>query len=280
MRRAGTGLLDWGGRITWTVADGRLGRRWRSMLTEDGVLVGVAAPRDAPGWSVAKLELATAAGLLTLHPEGSTLHGNVVAAHRARARRAALARARRAARRRHAGDGRCGSTAARAAPSGSGRGRRSVASALASSLAVTPTTFRVARVAVGDGGSSTRHRAAGSRSSWTTTGSRSSPTATSWPLELDHGRLTPGPGRCSWTGCGQVRPPTGRSRILVDNRVAGGPPRPIGFGLARRGSSTDYGPDVACNGWTESGAAVPSGVSLSPAGFMSVRRAHDPTTDR
>ncbi len=77
MRRAGTGLLDWGGRITWTVADGRHGRRWRSMLTDDGVLVGSLLLETRPDGSVAKLELATAAGLLTLHPEGSMLHGNV-----------------------------------------------------------------------------------------------------------------------------------------------------------------------------------------------------------
>ena len=77
MRRAGTGLLDGGGRITWTVADGRQGRRWRSMLTEDGTLVGSLLLETRPDGSVAKLELATAAGLLTLHPEGSMLHGNV-----------------------------------------------------------------------------------------------------------------------------------------------------------------------------------------------------------
>ena len=77
MRRAGTGLVDQGGRITWTVADGGQGRRWRSMLTDDGPLVGSLLLETRPDGSVAKLELATAAGLLTVHPEGSMLHGNV-----------------------------------------------------------------------------------------------------------------------------------------------------------------------------------------------------------
>jgi hypothetical protein len=77
VRRAGTGLLGSGGRITWTVADGRHGRRWRSMLTEDSMLVGSLLLETRPDGSVAKLELATAAGLLTLHPEESMLHGNV-----------------------------------------------------------------------------------------------------------------------------------------------------------------------------------------------------------
>ena len=78
MRRAGTGLLDWGGRITWTVADGRQGRRWRSMLTDDGVLVGSLLLETGLDGAIAKLELATSAGQLTIHPEGSMLHGNVV----------------------------------------------------------------------------------------------------------------------------------------------------------------------------------------------------------
>ena len=77
-RRAGSGLLEWGGRVTWTVADGARGRRWRAVLVDDGAVVGVLLLETSPSGALQKLELATAAGLLTLHPEASTLHGNVV----------------------------------------------------------------------------------------------------------------------------------------------------------------------------------------------------------
>jgi hypothetical protein len=47
------------------------------MLTEDGLLVGSLLLETHPDGRVMKVELTSAAGLLTLHPEGSTLHGNV-----------------------------------------------------------------------------------------------------------------------------------------------------------------------------------------------------------
>ena len=78
IRRAGTGLLPQGGRVTWTVADGTRGRRWRSILVDGEEIVGVLLLETGPDGRPGKLELATAAGLLTLHPDGSTLHGNVV----------------------------------------------------------------------------------------------------------------------------------------------------------------------------------------------------------
>jgi len=80
-RRAGTGRLPGGRRLTWTVADGSRGRRWRAITTSrDGRLVEALLLETAPGGTVARLELATPAGLLTLHPEatGTMLHGNVV----------------------------------------------------------------------------------------------------------------------------------------------------------------------------------------------------------
>jgi hypothetical protein len=64
--------------VTWSVADGTRGRRWRSMLVDGGELVGTLLLETAPDGRLAKLELATAAGLLSLHPEGEALHGNVV----------------------------------------------------------------------------------------------------------------------------------------------------------------------------------------------------------
>ena len=77
-RRAGTGRLPGGGEVVWTVADGARGRRWRSMLVEDAQLVGVLLLESSPDGALTRLELASAAGLLTLHPEGDALHGNVV----------------------------------------------------------------------------------------------------------------------------------------------------------------------------------------------------------
>jgi hypothetical protein len=64
--------------VTWSVADGARGRRWRAVLRDDGEAVGVLLLETAPDGRPTRLELGTAAGLLTLHPEGDTLHGNVV----------------------------------------------------------------------------------------------------------------------------------------------------------------------------------------------------------
>jgi len=81
LRRAGTGRLPGGRRLTWTVAGGSRGRRWRTITTSaDGRLVEVLLLETTPAGALARLELATASGLLTLHPEttGTMLHGNVV----------------------------------------------------------------------------------------------------------------------------------------------------------------------------------------------------------
>jgi len=81
IRRAGTGRLPGGRRLTWTVADGRRGRRWRAITSSaDGRLVQDLLLEVDPAGRLVKLEVAAPAGLLTLHPgvgEGS-LHGNVV----------------------------------------------------------------------------------------------------------------------------------------------------------------------------------------------------------
>lgn len=83
MRLAGTGLLAEGGRVTWSVADGAHGRRWRSIATHaDGRLLQALLLETGPDGRLAKLELAAPSGLLTLHPDGHPvrLHGNVVRA--------------------------------------------------------------------------------------------------------------------------------------------------------------------------------------------------------
>jgi hypothetical protein len=63
------------------VADGGRGRRWRSITTHgDGRLEAALLVETDPAGGIQKVELATGAGLLTLHPGGAParLHGNVV----------------------------------------------------------------------------------------------------------------------------------------------------------------------------------------------------------
>jgi len=79
LRRVGRARTAEGAEIVWTVADGGRGRRWRSRLMDgdrftEGLLLEVAADGR-----ITRLELTTAVGLLTLHPDraGERLHGNV-----------------------------------------------------------------------------------------------------------------------------------------------------------------------------------------------------------
>jgi hypothetical protein len=80
IRRAGSGLLPGGRRVTWTVADGTRGRRWRATTTSGDRLLSAVLLETSPDGRLVRLEAAAPAGLLTLHPDGdgSTLHGNVV----------------------------------------------------------------------------------------------------------------------------------------------------------------------------------------------------------
>jgi len=82
LRVAGTGLLADGSRLVWSVADGRLGRRWRAVASVDGAVTHGLLLEVDPDGRPSRLELTTAAGMLTLHPdgEGRVLHGNVVTA--------------------------------------------------------------------------------------------------------------------------------------------------------------------------------------------------------
>jgi len=84
LRRAGHGRAPDGSIVTWSVAEGRRGRRWREVVVAGE---GNAAVRSSllleigPDGRFSHLELSTAAGLLTLHPEADgTLHGNAVTA--------------------------------------------------------------------------------------------------------------------------------------------------------------------------------------------------------
>ena len=80
VRLAGHGRREDGALVTWTLAEGRKGRRWREAVSLDGRLLHSVLFETGPDRRFTHLELATPAGLATLHPEGDgTLHGNVVA---------------------------------------------------------------------------------------------------------------------------------------------------------------------------------------------------------
>jgi hypothetical protein len=68
-----------GDTVTWTVAEGHRGRRWREVrAAASGIVHSLLLELDSDG-RFAHLELSTRAGLLTLHPEGDgSLHGNAV----------------------------------------------------------------------------------------------------------------------------------------------------------------------------------------------------------
>lgn len=81
VRLAGHGRREDGALVTWTLAEGRKGRRWREAVSRDGRLLHSLLFETGPDRRFTHLELASPSGLATLHPEGDgTLHGNVVAA--------------------------------------------------------------------------------------------------------------------------------------------------------------------------------------------------------
>lgn len=94
-RRGGRARTSEGHRLIWSAAEGARGTRWREAVVADaadeplvgdrahaadGSLVRTVLLEVSPGGRVTKVEVATGAGLLTLHPEAdeSMLHGNVV----------------------------------------------------------------------------------------------------------------------------------------------------------------------------------------------------------
>ena len=82
LRRAGSTVLADGARLDWTVADGSRGRRWRAVATVDGGITHALLLEVGLDGTIARLELTTPDGLLTLHPnrDGTELHGNGVTA--------------------------------------------------------------------------------------------------------------------------------------------------------------------------------------------------------
>jgi hypothetical protein len=79
-RLGGRGRTIDGATIVWSRADGARGTRWREALERDGRLTRTVLIEVSATGVVSRLEVATDAGLLTLHPgaDASTLHGNVV----------------------------------------------------------------------------------------------------------------------------------------------------------------------------------------------------------
>jgi hypothetical protein len=86
LRRAGSGRQADGSDVTWSVAEGERGRRWRWTVNDLGVVRHAALVEIDPGGAFSRLELATPLGLLTLHPGPGvrSINGNVVTADRVR----------------------------------------------------------------------------------------------------------------------------------------------------------------------------------------------------
>jgi hypothetical protein len=80
IRRAGRASTLGGEVLTWTEAEGARGTRWREALEREGNLVRSLLLEVSTAGRPTRLEITTAAGLLTLHPEAdeARLHGNVV----------------------------------------------------------------------------------------------------------------------------------------------------------------------------------------------------------
>ena len=80
VRRAGRARLADGSTILWSVAEGTRGRRWRAVTTSDGHITHSLLFEATAGGGATRLELTTASGMLTLHPDAEEreVHGNVV----------------------------------------------------------------------------------------------------------------------------------------------------------------------------------------------------------
>jgi hypothetical protein len=80
-RVAGSGELADGSIVTWTVAEGRRGRRWREVIVNGRATAHALLFETDPAGRFSHLELARDDGLWTFHPEmDGTLHGNHVRA--------------------------------------------------------------------------------------------------------------------------------------------------------------------------------------------------------
>lgn len=79
VRLAGRVRRSDGSTVTWTLAEGGKGRRWREVVADGRSVRWSLLYETDPVGRFSHLELATPSGLATLHPEtDGTLHGNVV----------------------------------------------------------------------------------------------------------------------------------------------------------------------------------------------------------
>lgn len=80
VRRSGRSVDEAARTVTWAVAEGARGRRWRwTLLNGQGRLVASHTVELDPGGRFTRLESAAGTGLLTLHREADgSLHGNRV----------------------------------------------------------------------------------------------------------------------------------------------------------------------------------------------------------
>jgi len=78
-RAGGWGVSDDGATVTWTVADGRKGRRWREVVIDGSGVRHSLLLESGLDRRFSHVELARADGLWTAHPEpDGTLHGHHV----------------------------------------------------------------------------------------------------------------------------------------------------------------------------------------------------------
>lgn len=87
MTRTPHGWLRVGGRFelagwvtTWSVAEGRRGRRWRTVTLDPGGSMRAMLLEVDPDGRATRLELATPRGLVSMHPEDepAVMHGNII----------------------------------------------------------------------------------------------------------------------------------------------------------------------------------------------------------
>ncbi len=80
LRRAGTGTLPDGSLVTWSVAEGTRGRRCRWTVVSPAGMRHAGLIELDPDGRFGRLELETAQGMLTFHPDAGrqAAHGNVV----------------------------------------------------------------------------------------------------------------------------------------------------------------------------------------------------------
>jgi hypothetical protein len=73
-------MLEDGSMVTWSVAEGARGRRWRWTIAMGEGLRHAGLVELDPDGRFGRLELETARGMLTLHPDADrrSAHGNVV----------------------------------------------------------------------------------------------------------------------------------------------------------------------------------------------------------